>query len=175
MRKLIQKLNRKYPRLSEIIRFLIVGGLATVIDFLAMGITLYCFEPNLYPHFYNVWIGGGAPSTLATIIGTAIGFIVGLIFNYIFSIIFVFQDKGNSKTTKGFIIFTLLSIGGLLIHIIGMYIGYNLMGINEWLLKIIFTIIVLIYNYITRKVIIFKPEENTINQENNKTTLPENN
>ena len=175
MRKLIQKLNTKYPRLSEIIRFLIVGGLATVIDFLAMGITLYCFEPNLYPHFYNVWIGGGAPSTLATIIGTALGFIVGLIFNYIFSIIFVFQDKGNSKTTKGFIIFTLLSIGGLLIHIIGMYIGYNLMGINEWLLKIIFTIIVLIYNYITRKVIIFKPEENTINQENNKTTLPENN
>ena len=175
MRKLIQKLNTKYPRLSEIIRFLIVGGLATVIDFLAMGITLYCFEPNLYPHFYNVWIGGGAPSTLATIIGTAIGFIVGLIFNYIFSIIFVFQDKGNSKTTKGFIIFTLLSIGGLLIHVIGMYIGYNLMGINEWLLKIIFTIIVLIYNYITRKVIIFKPEENTINQENNKTTLPENN
>ena len=175
MRKLIQKLNTKYPRLSEIIRFLIVGGLATVIDFLAMGITLYCFDPNLYPHFYNVWIGGGAPSTLATIIGTALGFIVGLIFNYIFSIIFVFQDKGNSKTTKGFIIFALLSIGGLLIHVIGMYIGYNLMGINEWLLKIIFTIIVLIYNYITRKVIIFKPEENTINQENNKTTLPENN
>jgi len=166
MIKLIQKFNSKYPRLTEIIRFLIIGGLATVIDFLAMGITLYCFEPSLYPHFYNVWIGGGAPSTLATIIGTAIGFIVGLIFNYIFSIIFVFQDKGNSKTTKGFIIFTLLSIGGLLIHIIGMYIGYNLMGINEWLLKIIFTIIVLIYNYITRKVIIFKPTPKEKPQDN---------
>ena len=157
MIKLIQKFNNKYPRLAEIIRFLIVGGLATLIDFFAMGITLYSFEPSLYPHFYNVWIGGGAPSTLATIIGTAIGFLVGLIFNYIFSVIFVFQNKGNSKTTKGFITFTLLSIGGLLIHIIGMYIGYNLLGINEWILKIIFTIVVLAYNYITRKVIIFKP------------------
>jgi len=167
MKKLIQKFNSKYPHLAEIIRFLIIGGLATVVDFLAMGITLYCFEPRLYPHFYNVWIGGGAPSTLATIIGTAIGFVIGLIFNYIFSIIFVFQNKGNSKSTKGFIIFTLLSLGGLLIHIIGMYIGYNILGINEWVLKIIFTIIVLIYNYVTRKVIIFKATPNTNNNDDN--------
>ncbi len=145
-------------------RFLIVGGLATIIDFLAMGITLYCFDPNLYPHFYNVWIAGGNPTTLATIIGTAIGFIAGLIFNYIFSIIFVFQEKGNSRSAKGFVLFTLLSLGGLLIHIIGMYIGYNLLGINEWILKILFTLVVLAYNYITRKLIIFKSTQSASNQ-----------
>ncbi len=155
MKKFLQKFTTKHPRLAEIMRFLIVGGLATIIDFLAMGITLYAFNPNLYPHFYNVWIGGGSPTTLATIMGTGIGFIAGLIFNYIFSIIFVFQEKGNSRSAKGFILFTLLSLGGLLIHIIGMYIGYNLLGINEWVLKIIFTLIVLAYNYITRKLIIF--------------------
>ncbi len=172
MKKIIQKFTEKYPQLAEIIRFLIIGGLATVFDFLAMGITLYCFAPSLYPHFYNVWIGGGNPSTIATIIGTSIGFIVGLIFNYIFSIIFVFQDKGNSKSTKGFILFTLLSLGGLLIHIIGMYFGYNILGINEWLLKIFFTIVVLIYNYITRKIFIFKPEvsQTTENQGNKDAT-----
>ena len=156
MKKLIQKFNNQHPRLAEIIRFLIVGGLATIIDFLAMGITLYCFNPDLYPHFYNVWINGGNPSALATIIGSAIGFIAGLIFNYIFSIIFVFQEKGNSQTTKGFIIFTLLSLGGLFIHILGMYLGYNILGINEWVVKIFFTLVVLVYNYITRKVVIFK-------------------
>ena len=142
-------------------RFLIVGGLATIIDFLAMGITLYAFNPNLYPHFYNVWIAGGNPTTLATIMGTGIGFIAGLIFNYIFSIIFVFQEKGNSRSAKGFILFTLLSLGGLLIHIIGMYIGYNLLGINEWILKILFTLVVLAYNYITRKLIIFTTAKQT--------------
>jgi len=42
--------------------------------------------------------------------------------------------------------------------IIGMYFGYNILGINEWLLKVFFTIVVLIYNYITRKIFIFKPE-----------------
>lgn len=164
MKKLIQKFTNKYPQLAEILRFLIIGGLATIVDFLAMGIILYWFNPNLYPHFYNVWIDGGNPSTLATIIGTAIGFIAGLIFNYIFSIIFVFQEKGNSQTTKGFIIFTLLSLGGLFIHILGMYLGYNILGINEWVVKIFFTIVVLIYNYITRKIFIFKPKTSQITE-----------
>lgn len=165
MKKLIQKFNNQYPHLAEIMRFLIVGGLATIIDFLAMGITLYCFNPDLYPHFYNVWINGGNPSTLATIIGSAIGFIAGLIFNYIFSIIFVFQEKGNSQTTKGFIIFTLLSLGGLIIHILGMYLGYNILGINEWIVKIFFTLVVLVYNYITRKIVIFKSTTQTQQKE----------
>ncbi len=156
MRKLIQNFTNNHPRLAEIIRFLIVGGLATVIDYLAMGITLYCFAPHLYPHFYNVWIGEQNPSTIATVIATGIGFITGLIFNYIFSIIFVFHEKGQSRSTKGFLLFTLLSLGGLLIHIFGMYLGYDLLHINEWIVKTFFTFVVLVYNYITRKIFIFK-------------------
>ena len=156
MKKLIQNFVDKYPRLAEIIRFLIVGGLATVVDYLAMGITLYCFNPKLYPHFYNVWIGGDKPSTLATVFGTGIGFVVGLIFNYIFSILFVFHEKGESRSVKGFAVFTVLALGGLLIHLVGMYLGYDLLHINEWVVKTFFTLVVLVYNYITRKIFIFK-------------------
>lgn len=162
MKKLIQDFTNKHPRLSEIFRFLIVGGLATVVDYLVMGITLYCFKPSLYPHFYNVWIGGQNPSTLATIIGTGIGFIAGLIFNYIFSIIFVFHEKGDSRSAKGFLLFALLSFGGLLIHLIGMYLGYDLLHINEWIVKTFFTLVVLVYNYITRKIFIFKPKTSAV-------------
>lgn len=156
MKKLIQNFTEKHSQLAEIIRFLIVGGFATLIDYFTMGIALYCFNPELYPHFYNVWIGGGSPTTLATIISTGIGFIVSLIFNYIFSLLFVFQTKGNAQSTKGFIIFTILAIGGLLINLVGMYIGYDILKINEWLVKIFFTIIVLVYNYVTRKIFLFK-------------------
>ena len=158
MKKLIQNFTIKHPRLAEIIRFLIVGGSATIVDYIAMGIVLYIFNPSLYPHFYNVWIGNENPSTLATIIGTGVGFIAGLIFNYIFSIIFVFQEKGQSRTAKGFIIFSLFATGGLIIHLIGMYIGYDLLHINEWIVKTFFTVVVLVYNYITRKIFIFKPQ-----------------
>ena len=51
----IKKLNEKYPLFMEIVRFGVVGVLATVVDMVAMGVVLYLFEPSLYPHFYNVW------------------------------------------------------------------------------------------------------------------------
>ena len=78
----LKKLNEKYPLFMEIVRFVIVGGLATVADMLVMGVVLYLFDPDLYPHFYNVWYGGGEPSTLATVVGTGAGFTVGLFINY---------------------------------------------------------------------------------------------
>lgn len=158
MKKIIQNFTNQHPQLSEIMRFLIVGGLATVVDYLAMGIVLYCFNPSLYPRFYHVWLGEQNPSTIATIIGTGIGFIAGLIFNYFFSILFVFHEKGQSRSAKGFFLFSLLSFGGLLIHLIGMYLGYDILGINEWIVKTFFTLVVLVYNYITRKFFIFKAQ-----------------
>ena len=165
VKKLLQNFTAKYPRLAEIARFLIVGGLATIIDYCVMGIVLYCFDPALYPHFYQVWIGGENPTTVATVVGTGVGFCAGLIFNYIFSVLFVFQEKGRSRSAQGFLLFALLSGGGLLIHLIGMYLGYDVLGINEWVIKTFFTLVVLIYNYLTRKLLIFKSKPQTTPQE----------
>lgn len=146
-----------HPTLCEIIRFLIVGGLATLVDMFVMGLVLYAFDPTLYPKFYNVWIGGSDPTTAATVVGTCCGFISGLIINYVLSIIFVFNNKGKSKTVMGFAVFAGLSAIGLAIHTVGMYIGYTLLGINEWIVKIVLTIVVLIYNYISKRLILFIP------------------
>ncbi len=156
MKEKIKNWVGQHKTLSEIFRFLIVGGLATIVDMFFMGVVLYIFQPSLYPHFYNVFFGGYTPSQISTIVGTGVGFVLGLIFNYIFSIIFVFEQKGNSKTKKGFLLFAILSAGGLVIHIIGMHVGFSLLGINEWIVKIVLTIVVLVYNYITRKLLIFK-------------------
>lgn len=143
--------------LREIFRFLIVGGGATVVDFLTMSAVLYIAAPEIYPDFLSVFFGGiSEPSTLATVLGTGAGFLVGLAFNYIFSVLFVYKEKGNSKTLGGFLLFSLLSAGGLAIHLLGMYIGFDLLHINEWIIKIILTIVVLVYNYLTRKFLIFR-------------------
>ena len=136
----------------EIVRFVIVGGLATLADMLVMGVVLYAFDSALYPHFYNVWYGGGQPSTLATVVGTGAGFLTGLVINYVLSVIFVFNEKGKSKSAYGFIVFTVLSAVGLGIHLGGMYIGYDLLHINEWIVKIILTAVVMVYNYVSKKV-----------------------
>ena len=143
--------------LGEIIRFLLVGGLATVIDFLAMGITKYVFEPYKYPVFFNVFYGAtNTPSVLANCFGTGIGFIFGLIANYLFSVIFVFNEKGNSRSVVGFLVFALFSAIGLGIHIFGMWLLNGVIGFNEWVVKILLTLVVLVYNFVTRKLLIFK-------------------
>ena len=152
----IKKLNEKYPLFMEIVRFGVVGVLATVVDMVAMGVVLYLFKPSLYPHFYNVWYGGGEPSTLATVVGTGTGFVLGLFVNYFLSVLFVFSEKGKSKSVYGFTVFAILSAIGLGIHLVGMYIGYDLLGINEWIVKIILTAIVMVYNYVSKKLLLFK-------------------
>ncbi len=157
----ILALNEKYPLAFEIIRFLIVGGIATVVDFFTMGIVLYLFNPSIYPHFYNVFYGRtDSPSLLANMVGTGLGFVVGLIINYVLSVFFVFINKGKSKSTKGFLQFAVLSAIGLAIHELGMYLLGGLLGINEWIIKILMTFIVLVYNYLSRKLLIFKKQDN---------------
>ncbi len=152
---MIKQFFIQHPRLAEIIRFLIIGGGATLLDMLAMGVVLYAWQPALYPYFYQVFYGGGAPCTAATVVGTGVGFTTGLIFNYVFSILFVFHEAGRSRSVKGFLLFAVLSLIGLGIHLLGMYLGYNCLHINEWLVKIVLTIVVLVYNYVTRKVLVF--------------------
>lgn len=155
---LYKNFNEKHKKLCEIARFVIVGGLATLIDMFVMGVVLYLFEPGLYPKFYNVWIGGGDPKTIATVFGTGIGFVVSLVFNYLLSVLFVYEDKGNSKSVKGATLFVILSVIGMLINMGGMWLGYDICGINEWITKIIMTFVVLVYNYVTRKIFIFKKD-----------------
>lgn len=165
MKQKIKEWAQKHKTLCEIIRFCIIGGLATVIDMIVMGVVLYIFQPSSYPNFFNVFIGSTyEPSQISTIVGTGLGFIIGLVFNYIFSIIFVFEEKGKSKSATGFVLFSLLSAGGLLIHLLGMYVGFGLLNINEWIVKIFLTIVVLIYNYLTRKFFIFKKQKGVENE-----------
>lgn len=153
---------KTHKTISEVLRFLIVGGIATIVDMFTMGVVMYFMQKNIYPGFINVFINSPTPSTLATIIGTTAGFIVGLIVNYILSIFFVFNEKGKSKSAKGFMIFTVLSVIGLAINIVGTYIGFDLLNINQWIVKIVMILIVLVYNYISKKLILFKnkPEPN---------------
>ena len=68
--RLVLAICRGNRKLAEILRFCIVGGVATIVDFVAMGITLYIFDPSLYPNFFNVFYGGGTPTVLASCVGT---------------------------------------------------------------------------------------------------------
>lgn len=162
MKNFILKLEKEHPKLLEIFRFLLIGGFATLIDMCVMALIIYLPNAHLFDNkLYNVFLYKNAVSGVAVAIANVCGFICGLIFNYIFSLIFVYKgDNSSAKTGRGFLGFALLSLAGLIIQTAGVYVGYELLKINEWIVKIIFVFIVLIFNYITRKKFIFSGKQN---------------
>ena len=118
--------------LVQIFRFGIVGGLAFVIDY---AILILCKEVFHFP----------------ILVSSAIAFSISVIFNYILSIIWVFEVDKEKNQKKNFVIFLLLSIVGLILTEIIMYVGTDIGNIHYLIVKIIATAIVMIFNFITRK------------------------
>jgi len=82
-----------------------------------------------------------------------ISFIVSLAFNYIASIKFVFNIN-HKQTYKDVILFVILSIIGLLINQGVLYISVDKLDIYYMISKIGATAIVMVWNFITRKIFI---------------------
>lgn len=121
--------------INQILKFGVVGGIAFVIDY---GILFLLAKV----------IG------LNELISAAISFIVSLTFNYFLSTKWVFDAK--KQTPKEVIIFVLLSIVGLGINEVLIYLGTKKLGIDVMIVKLFATAIVMVYNFITRKLIIEK-------------------
>ncbi len=122
--------------IKQILKFGIVGGLAFLIDY-----GVYTLLISVFDVYY--------------IIASIISFTLSVIFNYILSIKWVFDVK-KKQGVKEFIIFVILSIIGLILNSIILYLSVELMHIHKLIAKIIATFIVMIYNFITRKIFVEK-------------------
>lgn len=121
---------------KQLIKFGIVGGIAFLIDYSLL---------YILTEFIGIYY----------LYSSIISFTVSLIFNYILSTKWVF-DVNHKQTLKDLIIFVILSIIGLGINQLVMYITVELMHVYYMLSKIGSTAIVMIYNFITRKIFIEK-------------------
>ena len=121
--------------INQILKFGVVRGIAFVIDY---GILFLLAKV----------IG------LNELISAAISFIISLTFNYFLSTKWVFEAK--KQTPKEVIIFVLLSVVGLGINEVLIYLGTKKLGIDVMIVKLFATAIVMVYNFITRKLIIEK-------------------
>lgn len=127
------KLSEKSEKLLlQIFKFIMVGGLAFVIDYLTLILCKEVFNLNV-------------------LVSAAIAFTVSVIFNYILSIKWVFDVDKSKSEKKNFIIFIVFSIIGLLLTELIMWIGTDILKVNYLLVKIIATAIVMVFNFITRK------------------------
>lgn len=91
------------------------------------------------------------------LISSGISFCVSVIANYILSMKFVFKSKGQSKL-KEFMVFVLLSVGGLCINQFIMWLGTEKFSFYYLAVKFAAMVIVPIYNFITRKVFLEKKQ-----------------
>ena len=153
---LLSQANKKI--FWEFIRYCVVGGTAFVIE-TAVHWLLWRFAFSDTQNSVNIFIV------------TTIGFLVGLAVNYILSVVWVFttdKQQKQGKTLKAFLIFVIIGIVGYGIKVLLMYLGAMLFGIpysefsaetvtlRYYATHVISAGIVLIWNYIGRKIIIFK-------------------
>lgn len=165
MKALIQK---HAELIKEILRFLIVGGIATLADLGAYSLVFYVFFKEDHPFKFGI-----ATLDWRIVVSTMVGFTIGVIINYLMSIFFVFknvENKKKSRSVSGFILFVILGLIGLLLNIGIKQIGNAiiLLSSNAWWNLFVFafaTGVVLIYNYISRKLLLFKPKAKIVSIE----------
>lgn len=130
MRKLIE----------QIMKFGIVGVLCFVIDY---GLMIFLTE-----------VFG-----ISYLISSGISFSVSVIVNYKLSLKFVFKTDESRNKIIEFIIFVVLSVIGLGINQVLMWICVDKLHIFYMISKIGVTAVVMVYNFITRKLILEKNME----------------
>lgn len=119
--------------LRQLIRFGVVGLISFGIDY---GLLFLLTE---------LW-------GLQYLFSSGISFSISVVANYLLSMRFVFRPRKNVNKASEFILFLLLSITGLGLTEILMWAGVEILQFHYMISKIIVTGIVMIYNFVTRKI-----------------------
>ena len=90
------------------------------------------------------------------LLSCGISFSISVIYNYVMSILWVFEVDKEKSGVLNFMIFLVLSLGGLGINQLIMWGLVDKAGIFYMFSKILATAVVMVYNFITRKIFLEK-------------------
>lgn len=119
--------------IAQFTKFGVVGVICTLIDYAIMIALVELFN-------------------VPYLIACAISFSVSVVINYILSMRFVFASRDDLSKQKEFVIFAALSIAGLLLTELFMWVMVDMMSIHYMFSKILVTGIVMVFNFVTRKI-----------------------
>ncbi|MBR4783839.1 MAG: GtrA family protein [Fibrobacter sp.] len=142
----VTSLRNKFPRKSlagQFLRYLVTGGLAFVVDFGLFALCLYTFGWHY-------------------LLANLVGLVAGLVLNYAMSIVWVFtacRRTLEKQKTVEFFLFTLVGIAGVGINESLMYLMVHGLSLNEMLSKVVAAVLVLMWNFGARKLLLFKKKK----------------
>ena len=136
-----------YKKYQEIINYLIVGVLTTVVSI----VTYFLFSSIL-----------DIENNILFILANVLSWICAVIFAYITNKKFVFNTTTSNKKEeiKVFSMFVSSRITTLLIELAFMFITVKVILINDKIAKVIAQFIVIVLNYVLSKLFVFKKKNN---------------
>lgn len=139
MKSLIQKIKELIKKYEEVIKYIVIGVITTVINYFTFAMLSSVLKVDM--HISNI-----------------IAWIVSVIFAYFANKIFVFESKSFAADVIGkeIISFGAARVFSLLLEEAILYIFVNVLNMNQLVIKLIANVVVMIVNYILSKFIIFK-------------------
>lgn len=147
--------------IDQILKFGVVGVGCFLIDFVITNAVAALLRN-----------GAGMATGRAALIGAFFGFVISVVINYLLSMRYVFERREDMSRRREFVIFTILSLFGLALNEAIIKVSIDVIYENWKLLrelmgpalvtagaKIIATGIVMVYNFITRKIFLEKKEK----------------
>lgn len=138
---MIEKLKRLYFKYEEIVNYLIVGVLNTIVSWAAWFLCAYTVLDAQV-----VWQNAAL---------SIISWVVGVVFGYYMNRIFVFKSK-EPNMWKEFLQFSGGRVSTWLLDLVMMLLLVNALHINEAFSKIFVSVLVMIGNYVISKLFVFK-------------------
>lgn len=137
MRKIIDKvmaLAEKYPQLAEVFRFAFTGGVCFVVEFVALTLLVELLH-------------------VPVLVATAIAFLISVAVNYVMCIKWVFTGaKDGGAGVKA--TFLITSGMGFALNELFMWVLNIVLGIHYMIAKVISTLLVMIWNYFTKRMVL---------------------
>ncbi len=119
--------------IAQFMKFGVVGVIAFIIDY---GVMIFLTEVFGVPY----------------LISTTVSFVVSVIFNYFASMRYVFERRDDMSRKREFVVFVVLSVCGLGINDLFMWLMVDFLFIDYRISKIVVTFIVAVWNFVTRKI-----------------------
>lgn len=121
--------------IRQIVLFAFVGVVSTAIDYGTFILLAYKFNINY-------------------IVASTLSYSAGILFNYVASMKYVFDGRAERSKSHEFFLYVVLTLIGLGLNQLVLFVSVDWLRVSKALGKIIATALVLVYNFVSRKLFI---------------------